>query len=61
MDPADFSAAERSALASVFAEVNEAGRFAGKRAGAATHILVDDESKADRFMDKREADENQMN
>ena len=53
VDPADFNA---------LAEVNEAaGRFAGKRAVAATHLLVDDESKADRFMDKREADENQMN
>ena len=57
VDPADFNA-----LASVLAEANKAaGRFTGKRAGAATHILVDDESKADRFMDKREADENQMN
>ena len=57
VDPADFNA-----LASVLAEVNEAaGHFAGKRAGAATHILVDDESKADRFMGKREADENQIN
>ena len=57
VDPADFNA-----LASVLAEANKAaGRFAGKRAGAATHILVDDESKADSFIDKREADENQMN
>ena len=40
--------AQRAALA-------EAGRFAGKRAGAPTHLLVDDESKADHFMVNREA------
>ena len=33
----------------------EAGRFAGKRAGAPTHLLVDDESKADHFVVNREA------
>ena len=43
--------AQRPAIASVLAEENEAGRFAGKRAGAA----VDDESKANHFRVKREA------
>ena len=47
--------AQRAALAPVLAEEDEAGHFAGRRAGAPTHLLVDDESKADNFMVEREA------
>ena len=46
--------AQRAALAPVLAEEDEAGHFAGRRAGAPTHLLVDDESKADNFMVERE-------
>ena len=48
--------AQRATLASVLAEENEAARFAERRAGAgATHLLVEDESKAGHFVVKREA------
>ena len=41
--------------AAVLGEENKAGCFAGKRASAATYLLIDDESKADHFRFKREA------